>query len=62
MHAFIEFGQRDYAQGQTGRSELFEASGEGDDAVEVIDDPVGIEEITGRHILAAGRVTRKRSR
>ena len=62
LHALVELRQRDHTQHQIGGSELFETVRDGCDPVEVVDDPVGVKEKAGCHIVAGGRETMSRSR
>ena len=55
IDALIEFRQRDNAQGNTLRLKLPEFLGNYLDVSQMIDNPVGIHQITNFHNLASGR-------
>src|SRR5712691_4345236 len=56
LDTLVQLGQRDDADGQTYRPELFKLAGDVLDTVEVIDGPVGVNQIRQAHNLTSGRV------
>lgn len=61
MNALVQLGQRDDADRQPCRPKLLELAGDALDTVEVIDDPVGVDQVRQAHNLTSGRVLTRRS-
>ncbi len=61
VNALVQLGQRDDAHGQAGGLQLLQPRRDGRNAVEVINDPVGVEEVARPHSRAGGRVVTRRS-
>ena len=61
VNALVQLGEGDDAHGQAGGPQLLQPRRHGRDAVEMIDDPVGVDEVARPHRRAGGRVATRRS-
>ena len=61
VDALVQFGERDDAHSQAAWPQLVQSRRDNRDTVEMVDDPVGVDEVARPHRRAGGRLATRRS-